>query len=115
MVMEMVIKCSREGEHHGGPLRRIEGQYVCQQCWAKEQGIELKRAKGRTIICPDCGEVLMTRFRGGKVNITSLSTKGGKAILGCKCGYKKTILNPFSKPVNRDEAARQKFLSQKGA
>ena len=110
-----VSECCREAEQHSATLRKVDGQYICQQCWAKERGIELKQAKGRPIVCPDCGEVLMTRFRGGKINITSLSMKGSKSILTCKCGYKKTILSPFSKPANRDEAARQKFLSQKGA
>ena len=113
--METAIKCSREGEHHGGPLRKVDGQYVCQECWAKEQGIEVKQAKGRPVVCPSCGEVLMTRFRGGKININSLSMKGTRAILSCKCGYKKSVNNPFGKTVNRDEAAKQKFLSQKGA
>jgi len=110
MVMGTVTKCSKEADHHGGPLRRVSDEYVCQECWAKEKGIELKHSKGRAVTCPDCGEVLMTKFRGGKMSITSLSMKGSKAILTCKCGYKKTIPNPFSKSVNRDEAARQRVL-----
>ena len=133
----MVLECSQNAEKHGGPLRKIDGQYVCQQCWAKERGIELKQAKGRPVVCPDCGKVLMTKFKSGKgeraknsfskrvglarmkppskINITSLSMKGSKTILDCECGYKKTILSPFSKTVTRDEAARQKFLKHKGA
>jgi len=137
MVMRTSIKCSKEAEHHDGPLRRVSDEYVCQECWNKERGIEAKQAKGRPVICPDCGKVLMTKFKGGKgeraknsfskrvslamkrmkppsrISITSLSMKGSKAILDCDCGYKKSIPNPFGKHMNRDEAARLKITAKK--
>jgi len=107
-----VIQCSREAESHGGPLRKIDGHYVCQQCWAKEQGIDVKKSPGKATLCPRCGEVLMTRYRGGGVSISSLNMKGRKAVLKCKCGYEKTIPNPFGGKMSRDEVARQRLRSE---
>ena len=112
MTTETVIQCSREAESHGGPLRKIDGQYVCQDCWANEQGIDVKKSPGKSTICPRCGEVLMTRFRGGRINLKSMSMKGNKAVLRCSCGYKKTIPNPFGGRQNRDEVARRRLQAE---
>jgi len=112
MTTGIVIKCSRKSKSHSGPLRKIDGQWVCQECWAKENNIEVKKSPGRPTLCPKCGEVLMTRFRGGGISITSLSTKGRKATLKCKCGYEKTIPNPFGGRMSRDEVARQRLRSE---
>jgi len=112
MVTGTVIQCSRESESHHGGLRKVNGQWVCQGCWAKEQGIEVKKSPGRPIYCPKCGEVLMTRYRGGGVSIKSLNTKGRKAVLKCECGYGKTIPNPFGGRMSRDEVARQQLQSE---
>lgn len=40
----------------------------------------------------------MTKFRHGKVSITSLSMRDGKQVLTCKCGYEKVVRNIFSRP-----------------
>ena len=112
MATGTVIKCSREAEKHGGPLRKVGDGYVCQVCWDEEHGIERKEAKGRPVLCPKCGAELMTRFRKGRVSIKSLSMKGGTAILECDCGYKKTVQNPFGGRQNRDEVARQRLRSE---
>ena len=53
----------------------------------------------------------MTRYRGGGVSIKSLNTNGRKATLKCKCGYEKTIRNPFGGRMSRDEVARQRLRS----
>ena len=112
MTTGTAISCSREAESHGGPLRKIDGQYVCQDCWAKEQGIDIKKSAGRPVLCPRCGEVLMTRFRGGRINLKSMSMKGNKAVLKCSCGYEKTVPNPFGGRQNRDEVARRRLQSE---
>jgi len=112
MTTGTAIQCSREAESHAGALRKVDGQWVCQQCWAEEQGIEVKKSPGRSVLCPRCGEVLMTRYRGGKISISSMSMKGGKATLTCKCGYEKTIRNPFGGTRDRNEAARQRLQSE---
>lgn len=109
MTTGTVIQCSREAESHSGPLRKVDGQWVCQQCLAEEQGIEVKKSPGRPVLCPRCGETLMTKYRGGRVSIKSLSMRGKKAELTCKCGYKKTIKNPFGGTRDRNEAARQRL------
>jgi len=112
MTTGTVIQCSREAESHGGPLRKVDGQYVCQQCLAGEQGIEIKKSAGRPVLCPKCNEPLMTRYRGGRISISSMSMKGGKATLTCKCGYKKTIKNPFGGTQDRNVAARLRLQSE---
>jgi len=101
-----LIECSIESDSHSGPLRRVDGKWVCQEHWAAEQGIEVKKAKGRDVTCPKCGQVLMTKFRGGRISITSMTMKGKTAILTCDCGYEKVIRNPFGgRPQSRDEMA----------
>ena len=112
MVTGTVIQCSREAESHRGGLCIVHGEYVCQQCLAKENGRELKRGAGRPVKCPRCGETLMTRHRGGSVSINSLSTRGKKAVLTCECGFEKTIKNPFGGPSDRNVAARQRLQSE---
>lgn len=112
MVTETVIKCSREAESHRGGLCKVRGEHVCQQCLAREEGREFKKGAGRPVLCPQCGESLMTRYRGGGVSITSLSMRGSKAELTCECGYKKTIKNPFGGPRDRNVAARQRLQSE---
>jgi len=69
MVTGTVLKCSREAKSHSKSLRKIDGQWVCQECWTKENNIEVKKSPGRPTLCPRCGEVLMTRYRGGKISI----------------------------------------------
>ena len=81
MTTGTVIKCSREAESHRGGLRMVRGKMVCEQCYALENGYELKKGAGRPVNCPRCGEELMTRYRRGGVSIKSLSTRGQKAIL----------------------------------
>jgi len=112
MTTGTVSQCSKKAENHGGPLRKIGSQWVCQECWAKEQGIDVKKSPGKATLCPWCGEVLMTRYRGGKISIKSMGMKGGKATLTCKCGYEKTIKNPFGGTQNRNVAARQRLQSE---
>jgi len=110
MVTGTAIKCSIEAKTHSGSLRRNGDGYVCQECWAREYGIERKEAKGRPTLCPKCGKVLMTRFRGGKVSISSMNMQGGKAALKCECGYEKVVSNPFSgRKQSRDEIAFEKL------
>lgn len=106
------VQCRREAESHGGPLRKIDGAYVCQQCSDKEHGIERKKAKGKPLLCPNCGIELMTRYRKGGISVKSLSTRGNKAILKCECGYEKVIKNPFGGNASRDEAARRRLISE---
>lgn len=112
MTTETVIKCSREAESHRGGLRRIHGKMVCEQCYARENGRDLKKGAGRPVLCPRCREPLMTRYRGGGVSVKSMSMRGRKVILTCSCGYKKTIKNPFGGPSDRNEAARQRLQSE---
>jgi len=112
MTTGTILKCSREAESHRGGLRKVRGEMVCEQCYAKENGYELKKGAGRQTLCPRCGEPLMTRYRRGGVSIKSLSTRGRKAILTCECGYEKTIKNPFGGPSDRNEAARQRLQSE---
>lgn len=110
MVTGTAIKCGREAETHGGPLRRDGNDWICQECWAKENGIEPRRTSGKQTKCPDCDKVLMTKYRGGKISISNMSMKGSTATLKCDCGYEKTIPNPFGgRPQNRDEVARAKL------
>jgi len=112
MTTGTVIKCSREAESHRGGLRLVRGEYVCEECYARETGRELKKGAGRPVLCPRCGEELMTRHRGGGVSIKSMSMLGNKAVLTCECGYKKTIKNPFGGTRDRNEAARQRLQSE---
>ena len=112
VVTGTAIQCSREAESHRGGLRMVRGEWVCEQCWALENGRELKKGAGRPVLCPWCGEELMTRHRGGGISIKSLSTRGQKAVLTCECGYEKTIKNPFGGTRDRNEAARQRLQSE---
>jgi len=112
LVTETLIKCSREAETHGGPLRNINDEWVCQKCYDREHGIERKKAEGRPVNCPKCGAELMIKFRGGRVSISSLSMRGGKGILKCECGYEKVITNPFGGNMNRDESARRRLREE---
>jgi len=114
MVIGTVLKCSKEAESHAEPLRKIDGQWVCQQCWAKENNIDVKKSPGKATLCPRCGEVLMTRYRGGKISIRSMSMKGGKTTITCECGFEKTIRNPFGGTRDRNEAARLRLQSEAG-
>lgn len=111
-----VVSCTRElkaGEWHGGPIRHVDGQPVCTECWMRQRGVEPRRSKGRPVLCPKCGEVLMTRFRGGRVNIGSMRTgPGGTATLVCqKCGHEKRVRSPFGQP-GREQLAAAKLRSQ---
>jgi len=106
-----VLTCSREAPSHRGGLMLVRGECVCQECHARENGRELKKGAGRPVNCPRCGGELMTRHRGGGISISSLSTRGQKAILTCECGYQKTIKNPFGGARDRNEAARQRMRS----
>ena len=112
MVTGTLIKCSRESDRHSGPLRKINGEWVCQECWARENNIKPREPKGRPVICPDCGEILMTRYRGGKISISSISMQGNKATLKCGCGYEKKVDNPFGRRQNRDGAAFAKLRAE---
>ena len=89
------LTCFKCGK--GGTLRKFtDDRMVCQECYAKDAGIEVRHSKGRPIKCPDCGADLMTRFRKGRVSISTIETRGNTAVLKCKCGYRKSIRNPFS-------------------
>lgn len=90
----------------------VRGEWVCEQCWAQENGRELKKGAGRPVLCPRCGEELMTRHRGGGISIKSLSTRGQKAVLACECGHEKTIKNPFGGPSDRNVVAFQRLQSE---
>jgi len=107
MTAGTVIQCSREAKSHRGGLMRVQGELVCEECRARENGHQLKRGAGRPVICPRCGEELMTRYRNGGVSVKSLSMHGSKATLTCTCGHRKTIKNPFGGYHDRNEAARQ--------
>jgi len=105
-----LIKCAR---CDNSASRKLEdGTDGCHECWAKEKGVVLPKSKGRPVRCPKCGNVLMTRFRGGKVNIGNMSLQGDTATLDCECGYKKRVKNPFGGRRNRDEAARQTVMRE---
>jgi len=101
----ITIKCSREAETHSGPLHRVGDEWVCQQCFDKQHGIVRREVKGRPITCPKCGAVLMTKFRGGKINIGNIRMIGNKTILTCDCGYEKVIDNPFGGSKHGKEVA----------
>jgi len=112
--MVIAIQCSQEADHHNGTLRKDGIGYICQECWAGRQGIELKKSQGRPLICPNCGETLMTRYRGGRVSISSMNMKGNTATLTCDCGYKKTVKNPFGQPQGRDKVLQLARATGKG-
>ena len=110
MTVGTLIECARCGKPANRNLP--DGTHICHECWAKEKGIELPKSKGREVKCRKCGSVLMTRFRGGKVNIGNMSMHGNTTTLICDCGYRKVIQNPFGRRQNRDEAARQRLMAE---
>ncbi len=105
----MALQCHRlleSGQEHGGTLRRDGTKYICQECYDREQGIEVKRSLGREKHCSQCGELIYTRFRNGKINVASVSMKAGKPC----CPKCQTIIggpNPLGKTPSRDELARE--------
>ena len=105
--MANILKCSREGDKHSGPLRKTEPGLVCQECYAREQGITARKSQHGQTVCPNCGKVLMTRLRKGGISITSMDVRGSLATLKCECGYQKRIESPFGKPKGRDRALQE--------
>ena len=102
------IQCCAAAKNHGGPLIKVaDGQYMCQSCIARKTGKEVKGSQHGQVRCPNCGEVLMTKHRGGGVGITSMTMRGGVTVIECKCGYKKRISSPFGSPKGRDKALQQ--------
>jgi len=107
MVTGTAIKCDKEAEKHSGTLRKDGDGHICQSCYDEEHGIERKESEGRQITCPNCGKILMTRYRGGKVSIGSMKMTGSKATLVCECGYKKIVDNPFGGRASGKDKALQ--------
>ncbi len=103
------IACIREAEKHHGTLKKTADGFICLSCWAKEQGIELRKSQHGQTKCPMCGKVLMQKQRKGGVSITNMNMKGDKATLLCDCGYKKTIKSPFASPPHGKAKALHEY------
>ena len=102
------IQCCAAAKNHGGPLHKVaDGQYMCRSCIAHKTGKEVRKSQHGQVRCPNCGEVLMTKFRRGGIGISTISMKGSKTFLECKCGYRRQVSSLSGNPKGRDKALQQ--------